>query len=180
MVDVVLIHGPSGSGKGTQCAILVKQLGATHISTGDLLRQHTKTFNHIADGTLADSTDIMNLLQEALLQAPADKPIVLDGTARMPEEAKWLHDTLAKMGRKISIVIELDIPQKEVMDRLLNRAHGRPDDDEAGILKRLSWYHTVVRETLEFWETKTLVTTVNGVGDPQVIAAKIKELVDAA
>lgn len=176
---VVLIHGPSGSGKGTQCAILADELNAVHISTGELLRSQTKTFNDIAGGALADSSDILRLLDEAISKVPADKAIVFDGTARMPEEAKWLYEKLTQLGRKMSIVIELDIPAKETLRRLLNRTDGRPDDDEAGIGKRLDWYNSVVEKTLEFWETKTLVTTVNGVGDRQEIAAQIKELVDA-
>lgn len=180
MVDVVLIHGPSGSGKGTQCAILAKELGAAHISTGDLLREHTKTFNDIADGSLADSNDILKLLEEALSNIPADKPIVLDGTARMPEEAKWLYKKLTDLGRTVSLVIELDIPAKESLSRLLGRDGSRPDDDETGIHKRLGWYQTTVQETLEFWGTKTLVTTVNGLGTREEVAARIKELVNAA
>jgi adenylate kinase len=180
MVDVVLIHGPSGSGKSTQCARLSEALGAAHISTGELLRRHTKTFNHIADGTLANSDDILRLVGEALDQVPADQAIVLDGVARMPEEAKWLNDKLAQLGRKMSLVIELDIPEKETMSRLLNRDSSRPDDDEVGIRKRLSWYHEMVGASLEFWETQTLACTVNGVGTPDEVAARIKELVDAA
>lgn len=177
---VILIHGPSGSGKGTQCAILAEELNAAHISTGELLRQHTKTFNDIADGTLADSADIMRLLGEAISKVPANQSIVFDGTARKPVEAKWLHEKLTELGRKMTIVIELDIPAKETLKRLLNRTDGRPDDDEAGIRKRLDWYNTVVEKTLEFWETQTIVTTVNGIGTPEEVAARIKELVDAA
>lgn len=180
MVDVVLIHGPSGSGKGTQCAILAEKLNAAHISTGDLLRSQPKTFNDIADGALADSDDILKLLDKALSEIPADQSIVLDGTARMPEEAKWLNDKLTGLGRTMSLVIELDIPAKETLSRLLNRSDGRPDDNEAGIRKRLGWYHTVVGETLKFWETKTLVTTIDGVGTREEVAQRIKEVVDAA
>lgn len=177
---VILIHGPSGSGKGTQAEILAKDLGAVHISSGELLRQHKKTFDDVANGSLADSSDILRLLDEAISAVPATQSIVLDGTARMPEEAKWLYEKLMKLGRKVNLVIELDIPAKETLSRLLNRTDGRPDDDEPGIRKRLEWYKTVVQQTLEFWETKTIVTTVNGVGTRQEVAAKIKELVDAA
>lgn len=177
---VILVHGPSGSGKGTQCEILAEELNGVHISMGELLRQHTKTAQDIADGTLADSDDILKLLDVALTKIPVKQPIVLDGTARMPEEAKWLYAKLQELGRTVNIVIELDIPAKETLKRLLNRADGRPDDDEAGIRKRLDWYQTTVQETLRFWETKTLVTTINGVGSRQEVAARIKEVVDAA
>lgn len=176
---VILVHGPSGSGKGTQCEILAQQLGGIHISMGDLLRSQTKTFNDIADGTLADSDDILRLLDEAIASVPIDQAVVLDGTARMPEEAKWLYNKLTSLGRKVNLVIELDIPEKETMARLLSRGHNRPDDEEASILKRLGWYHTVVQHTLGFWETKTIVTTVNGEGPREEVAARIKELVDA-
>ena len=174
---VVLIHGPSGSGKGTQCAILVEELNAAHISTGALLREHSKM---TADGRLADSADIVSLLDEAISKVPADQAIVFDGTARMPEEAKWLNSKLTQLGRKMSIVIELDIPAKETMKRLRNRTDNRIDDKEDAIRERLNWYNTVVEKTLEYWETQTIVTTVNGVGDVNEIAARIKELVDAA
>lgn len=174
---VILIHGPSGSGKGTQSAILAKELGAAHISTGELLRQHSKM---AADGSLADSADIISLLDEAISIISANQPIVFDGTARMPEEAKWLNTKLHQLGRKMSLVIELDIPAKETMKRLLTRGHERIDDHQEAIQKRLDWYHSEVAETLEYWETQAMVATVNGVGDVDEIAAHIKELVDAA
>jgi adenylate kinase len=180
MVDVVLIHGPSGSGKSTQCARLAESLNAAHISTGELLRKHAQTAQHIADGTLADSDDILRLVGEALDSVPTGQPIVLDGVARMPNEAEWLNTKLTELGRKMSLVIELDIPEKETMSRLLNRTSSRPDDDETGIRKRLSWYHEMVGASLSFWENQTLVTTVNGVGTPDEVAIRIKELVDAA
>lgn len=174
---VILIHGPSGSGKGTQCALLVKELNAAHISTGELLRKHAKM---AVDGSLADSSDIIHLLDEAISKVPANQSIVFDGTARMPQEAKWLNNKLHELGRSMDLVIELDIPAKETMKRLLNRGQGRIDDHQDAIQKRLDWYHSVVAQTLEYWETQTLVATVNGVGDVQAIAAQIKELVNAA
>lgn len=177
---VILVHGPSGSGKGTQCAILAEELNGAHISTGELLRSQTKTAIDIANGSLADSDDILKLLEGALSKVPASQAIVLDGTARMPEEAKWLNTKLHELGRKMNLVIELDIPAKETIKRLLNRADGRPDDNEDAIGKRLDWYNNVVEKTLEYWETQTIVTTVNGIGTPEEVAARIKELVDAA
>lgn len=177
---VILIHGPSGSGKGTQCAILAEELNGVHISMGELIRSQTKTAHDVANGSLADSDDIRKLLDNALSKVPADQAIIMDGTARMPEEAKWLNNKLHELGRNMNLVIELDIPAKETLKRLLNRADGRPDDNEAAIGKRLDWYNSVVEKTLEYWETQTIVTTVNGVGTREEIAARIKELVDAA
>ena len=180
MDKVILIHGPSGSGKSTQCRRLAEKLDAAHISTGELLRSHAKTSQHIADGKLADSADILRLVDEAIDAVPVHKAIVFDGVARMPEEAKWLNSKMAETGRRMNLVIELDIPEKETMKRLLNRDSNRPDDDEAGIRKRLGWYHEMVGASLAFWETQTLVTTVNGVGTPDEVAKRIEELVDAA
>lgn len=177
---VILIHGPSGSGKGTQCAILAEELNGVHISMGELLRSKPKTATDIANGNLAESEDILQLLEGALTKVPAEQPIILDGTARMPEEAKWLNNKLHQLGRKMNLVIELDIPAKETLKRLLHRADGRPDDNEDAIRKRLDWYNSVVEKTLEYWETQTIVTTVNGIGTREEIAARIKEIVDAA
>jgi len=180
MGKIILIHGPSGSGKSTQCIRLAEKLDAEHISTGELLRQHAQTAQHIADGTLADSNDILRIVGEAIDAVPAGKAIVFDGVARMPEEAKWLQNKLTELGRRMDLVIELDIPEKETMKRLLNRQSSRPDDDEPGIRKRLGWYHKMVGASLRFWETQTLVTTVNGVGTPDEVAERIEELVNAA
>lgn len=180
MVYTLLIHGPSGSGKGTQCALLADKLHGVRISTGDLLREHVKTFNDIADGTLADSSDILRLLQDALVNLPADKSVVLDGVARMPEEAKWLQAQLTEQGRPMQLVIDLYIPVEESLRRLLRRTDGRPDDDEAGIRKRLGWYESVVSQTLDYWRTQAKVVRVDGVGTREEVAARIQEVIDAA
>lgn len=180
MVDVVLIHGPSGSGKGTQCPVLAQQLGGVCVSMGSLLREHAKTFNDIAGGALADSSDILRLLDGALSNIPRNQSIVLDGTARMPEEAKWLRDKLAELGRNVDVVIDLYIPEEESFRRLLNRGDGRPDDTKSGIQKRLDWYRSTVSRTLAFWRTQTKVVRVDGLGTREEVTERLKELVNAA
>lgn len=177
---VILVHGPSGSGKGTQCSLLATQMKSVRISTGDLLRQNTRTFNDIADGTLAKSEDILRLLHEALAKVDPDQSIILDGVARMPEEAKWLSGELQRLGRQVDIVIELVIPADETLRRLLKRNDHRPDDEAASIRKRLDWYTNVVSQTLDYWKTQTRVVKVDGVGTREAVAARIQGVLDAA
>lgn len=182
MDQVILLLGPSGSGKGAQAALLAKRLEGKVISTGELLREHAQTSYDIASGDLADSSDITRLLTDALARVPQNQPIIFDGVARMPEEAAWLQAELASRDRRVNLVIELVVPESELIERLHKRliTEGRNDDTMAGIHKRLGWYHDVVQKTLQYWRTQTQVVQVDGSGTPDSVAQRIQEVIDAA
>lgn len=182
MGSVALLLGASGSGKGMQAELLAQRLDAIIISTGELLRRHAATFYDIASGDLANSADIKQLLDAALKNVSPNQAIVLDGAARMPQEAEWLNSKLAELGRHMDIVINLNVSEDELIDRLNKRlaVADRPDDYASGIQKRLGWYKSVVSQTLDYWRTQTKVVDVDGSGTPEQVAERIWQVVDAA
>jgi len=181
MVDVILIHGPQGSGKGTQCAILVEKLGAVHISTGELFRKDAEVKKSIDDGTLADSNDFYRLVKAALDEVDSTTPIILDGVGRMPEETEWLDGKLTDMGRGMSAVIVLLLPEDQSIIRLTGRSTeiDRGDDDIAAIKKRLAWSKDITSQSINYWQAKGLVHEVDAIGTRQEVAERIQEVLDA-
>lgn len=182
MVDVILIHGPQGSGKGTQCAVLVKKYNAVHISTGELFRKDAEVKKQIDDGTLANSNDFYRLVEAALDEVDPKTPIILDGVGRMPEETKWLDAKLQAMGRTLNVVIVLLLPEEESIKRLTGRSSevDRGDDDLAAIKKRLAWSKEITGQSIDYWRSKGLVREIDGMGTREEVAQRIQEAIDAA
>lgn len=181
MGEVILIHGPQGSGKGTQCAILVEKLNAVHISTGELFRKDAEVKKSIDDGTLADSNDFYRLVEAALDEVDPATPIILDGVGRMPEETKWLDSKLMAMGRRMQAVIVLLLPEEESIKRLTGRSSevDRGDDDIVAIKKRLTWSKEITSQSIDYWSEKGLVREVDALGTREEVAHRISEALDA-
>ena len=121
--------GPPASGKGTQSELLARRLHATHLSSGQALREtrNEAILERLARGDLAKTEDFLAVVGEALARVPAENPIVLDAVGRMLPEAEWLVGTLEALGRNLERVIYLDVREDEAKNRALRR--GRPDDD---------------------------------------------------
>jgi len=127
-MDVVLF-GPPGSGKGTQSNLLAGKLGAKHLSTGDLFREILEDKSHplytkvqiIKEGKLV-SDDVVNLVVEDGIQKPEyQNGIIFDGYPRTIYQAKALDRMLSDMGRKIDLVIDLNVSQDVILFRILGR-----------------------------------------------------------
>jgi adenylate kinase len=140
-----------------------------------LLRKDPKVYEQSAGGALASSDDVMKLLDEAISEVPGGQPIVLDGVARKPEEIKWLDAKLNSMGRPMTRVIRLVVPEDVLMKRLFSRSEieGRVDDDEAGILKRIDVYNNITSKNQDWWSTKLPIIEVDGIGTPDEVEARI-------
>lgn len=174
MLNLVLFGAP-GSGKGTQSAKLIDEYGLYHISTGDVLR------NHIANGTelgkIADSfiskgqlipDDLMiRILDDVLDKEAADKEgVVFDGFPRTVAQADALKELLKKRGTDLHAVIGLDVPEQELIDRLLKRGEisGRSDDNLETIQNRLNVYHNQTQPLRDYYEKEGKFIPVNGSG----------------
>ena len=147
----IVIFGAPGSGKGTQSERIVEKYGLNHISTGDVLR------GEIAAGTELGKTakaliDNGQLIPDALmieiLAAKLDafgecKGVIFDGFPRTIAQAEALKVLLNSRGQDVTAMIELDVPEAELMTRLLKRGEesGRADDNEETIKKRLVVYN---------------------------------------
>jgi len=103
----------------------------------------------------------------------SDKGVILDGCPRMLDEAKWLLIELAKLGRRLTCVIVIQIDYQESVARLLQRA--RPDDSQVAIEERLALFERETRPVVALFEHQGLVRQVDGIGTVDEVAARVEE-----
>lgn len=174
MLNLVLFGAP-GSGKGTQSAKLIDQYGLYHISTGEVLRDHIAKGTEL--GKIADSyiskgelipDDLMSQILEDVIDrnAKGKKGVVFDGYPRTIPQAESLKVLLKKRGTDLHAVIGLEVPEEELVDRMLNRGKqtGRADDNPETIKKRLDVYHTQTQPLKEYYHKEGKYIPVNGHG----------------
>lgn len=184
----VVIFGPPGSGKGTQGIKIAEKYNLEHVSTGDLCRKaiHTNTHegiiakSYIDKGELVPDETITAMLDNFIEHLPAGKGIIFDGYPRTIAQAEALTQILNDHGTKLSVMIDLEVERKELIDRLLKRGEisGRSDDNEDTIKKRLEVYETQTMPLIEFYKKKQLYKSVKGVGDIEEIFANICKVLD--
>lgn len=180
----IVIFGAPGSGKGTQSARLIDAYGLYHISTGELLRDHIKRGTElgvtadqfISKGQLIPDDLMIRILDDVLEnEAAAKKGVVFDGFPRTIPQADALEKLLAKRGSKLDAVIGLDVPEDELVHRMLARGKetGRADDNIDTIKNRLDVYHNQTLPLRKYYEEKSKYIAVNGTGIVDEIFANI-------
>src|ERR1700676_398722 len=143
----LLLIGAPGAGKGTQAERLAERFNITHISSGDLLRQHVKDQTSIgqkikafvAAGDLVPDAVVMDMLRKPVVAAAQAGGYVLDGFPRTVEQAKASFPTAHALGVEVQAAVHLDVTRAELVRRLLARRRGS-EDTEAVIERRLQVY----------------------------------------
>lgn len=190
MLNLVLFGAP-GSGKGTQSAKLIDQYGLYHISTGEVLRDHIarKTplgitaDKYISKGNLIPDDLIIDLLKDVIDNDAKDaKGIVFDGFPRTIPQAEALKKILEERGTKLHAVVGLEVPEDELIDRMLKRGQqtGRADDNLETIKNRLEVYHNQTQPLKEYYLTEGSYLPINGSGDVKEIFDAIADGIEAA
>lgn len=122
---IYILTGGPATGKGTRSDILAKALNIPHISTGEILREVSKTNKDIAEklskGELISDEIITELLRERITQKDCEKGFILDGYPRTLNQVTLLDNLLNELGRSITKVIELTAPDELVFKRILER-----------------------------------------------------------
>ena len=136
----IVIFGAPGSGKGTQSERIVAKYGINHISTGDVLRAEIKNGTelgktakgYIDQGQLLPDNLIIDILASTLDSFKDSKGVIFDGFPRTIAQAEALKKMLAERGQQVSVMLDLDVPEDELMKRLILRGQqsGRADDNE--------------------------------------------------
>ena len=185
----IVIFGAPGSGKGTQSDLIIENYGLEHISTGDVLRNEIKkgtALGKTAQGFIDKGQLIPDDLMVSILANVYDsfgrshKGVIFDGFPRTIPQAEALKQMLDERGDKIAAMIELDVPEDELMTRLIKRGKdsGRADDNEETIKKRLVVYHTQTQPLIEWYKKEGLHHHINGLGTLERIFADIKNVID--
>ena len=185
----IVIFGAPGSGKGTQSDLLIKKYGLNHISTGDVLRAEIKNGTelgkiakqYIDDGMLVPDSLIVDMLAGVYdTYGPDHRGVIFDGFPRTVPQAEALKKMLADRGHKVAAMIELDVPEEELMKRLIKRGEesGRSDDNAETIKKRLDVYHSQTSPLIEWYENDGIRHQINGLGELDRIFGDICQVVD--
>jgi adenylate kinase len=185
----IVIFGAPGSGKGTQSDLMIEHYGLGHISTGDVLRAEIKKGTELGK-TAQSYIDKGNLIPDELMISilanvydsfgRGHKGVIFDGFPRTIPQAEALKKMLDERGDKVAAMIELDVPEDELMTRLIKRGQdsGRADDNEETIKKRLIVYHSQTQPLIEWYKKEGLHHHINGLGTLERIFGDIQKVID--
>ena len=184
----IVIFGAPGSGKGTQSERIVEKYGINHISTGDVLRAEIKNGTelgktakgYIDQGQLIPDELMIDILASVFDSFKDSKGVIFDGFPRTMAQAEALKKMLAERGQDVSVMVDLDVPEEELMVRLIKRGKdsGRADDNEETIKKRLHVYHSQTAPLIDWYKNEKKYQHINGLGTMEGIFAEICEAVD--
>jgi adenylate kinase len=211
----IILLGPPGAGKGTQAARLEISRGMVQLSTGDMLRaavaQGTPVglqAKAVMDAGELVSDAIVSALIGERLDAIGDKGAIFDGFPRTRAQAEALDLLLSERGRKLDYVIELEVEEDALVERITGRfscancgapyhdkyklpkvagtcdvcgSHEfkrRPDDNEATVRTRMAEYRAKTAPILPYYEGRGLVRRVDGMAPVDQVAAAIDAILD--
>lgn len=187
MINIVIFGAP-GSGKGTQSDKIVEKYGFKHISTGDVLRNEIKNGTELgatAKGYIDNGQLIPDSLMVEILASTYDslcpcEGVIFDGFPRTIPQAESLAALLKERHTEVSAMIDLEVPDNLLLERLINRGKtsGRADDNEETIKKRLTVYNNQTAPLIDWYKNKGVYQPVNGVGDVDDIFAAISKIID--
>ncbi|MBQ3848516.1 MAG: adenylate kinase [Clostridia bacterium] len=196
---IVIFLGAPGAGKGTQSLRAANAAGVPHISTGDIFRENIKNKtelgklaeSYISKGALVPDDVTVSLIEKRTHEKDCEKGFILDGFPRTSNQAKLFGRLLKKDKKELSVVINLDIKDEALLDRLVKRRvcpkcgasyHltslkpkkdgicdecgtalvQREDDREEVILQRLATYHEQTQPLIKYYKRKKLLVNIDG------------------
>ena len=174
-MNIILLGAP-GSGKGTQAAFLIEKHGLTHLSTGDMLRAEIAAGSDLgkqAKAIMENGQLVSNEIVIAMIAARlSDKGALFDGFPRTIAQAEALDKLLAGRGSQIDAVIELQVGNEEIVQRML--ARGRSDDNEATIRQRLAVFEAQTKPLIDYYQKQGKLRSIDGSGELAAISARIE------
>jgi adenylate kinase len=186
----IVFLGPPGCGKGTQAKLLARRLGVPAISTGDMLREAVRQGTPLGlrakaimeAGELVPDDVVIGLIRERIAAPDAHGGFLLDGFPRTIEQARELEQLLAGNGAALDVVINLLVPEKTLIERMLGRAseEGRSDDRPETVAERLRVYREKTAPLVDHYRAGGLLADVEGSGDISQVAERIDQAIAAS
>lgn len=181
----VIIFGAPGCGKGTQSTLIIEKYELKHFSTGELLRKEIQeqtelgieADKYISKGNLIPDDMIIEVITKAVQGLnPNCKGIIFDGYPRTIKQAEALEKLMNGLNKPTSVLIDLQVPNRELISRLLTRGKtsGRSDDNLETIKKRLDVYKTKTTPVHDFYESLNKYAPINGMGTVEEVFGRIE------
>jgi adenylate kinase len=212
----IILLGPPGAGKGTQASHLVESYGMAQLSTGDMLRAARKAGTPLGErvaavmdsGGLVSDEIVDALIGDKLDSMPADQGAIFDGYPRTAAQAHSLDGILKDRGRTLDHVIELEVDEDALVDRITGRftcascGEGyhdrhkmpikvgvcdncgstefkrRPDDNEETVRTRMAEYRAKTEPILPIYKARGLVRSIDGMASIDEVTEAIKVILD--
>ncbi|GAA1401239.1 adenylate kinase [Pseudonocardia kongjuensis] len=173
----LVLVGPPGAGKGTQAEQMAKRLDVPHISTGDLFRANLRDETELGReakrymdaGDLVPDEVTVGMVRDRLGDADTAKGFILDGFPRNTAQAASLGEILDEKGLRLDAVVQFDVEDEVVVQRLLGR--GRSDDNEDTIRNRQRVYREETAPLLDHYRDQ--LVTIDAVGEVDEITDRV-------
>jgi adenylate kinase len=213
----IVLVGPPGAGKGTQAHLLAKSLSIPHVSTGDLFRANisqgtplgVEAKGYMDAGKLVPDEVTIGMAKDRLAQPDCENGFLLDGFPRNLTQARALDAILTEWGIALDAVLDLEVPEDEVVKRIAGRRlcrkdgshvfhvvynppqvegvcdecggelYQRSDDTEEAVRVRLEVYHTETEPIISYYADQGLVITIPALGAVSEVTARATEALRA-
>lgn len=190
MINIVLFGAP-GCGKGTQAQRLKEHYGIHHVSTGEVIRGEIargtelgkRMEGYIKSGQLAPDEVVIDMIAHYIAEHKDAKGCIFDGFPRTTHQAEEFDRILAAHGLKVDLMVDIHVPEEELVRRILLRGKesGRADDaSEEVIRERIDVYHKQTAVVADFYARQNKYADVNGVGTMDEVFDRICTVIDRA